>query len=855
MLLLAALMIPACARGPGVSVERTPVENENFRWELDLTTFKAIGVENKLTGEYCSLGEGEELALYLDASDSRIELSPWKRTVTSQFAGFGSTPPERDPGYENEYFSLEFDDTSWESSPVVLPDVSRHVWGRTRFRLPDTAGQPVSIVLGGHGRYDADWMRVFLNGTEIGTRVEWGHWREPRVFRLETGDKEYGLLKFGGDNLLALQVKGLNVGGELLRRLKSLNPRNRQELPRGIGYQTNFDQYVTVGEPMRRVLFKVTSHRQEHNGEDNGLILEVQSPDGSIEGEVRYAWREGSPTLHKFAKVTNRGTEPIRVLDVDLGDYDTDGTTSEGGEGFPVYVNDQLFFGIAHPASLVQGIEGRVRLREFLAVEVESGKELALGEVVIGVAERGKSAAAFRNHILQRSRRIRRGHDKPYSLLMSYGSWERDEHGDWHDEKHMLGILDGIEEMKREQKLHFDGVSIGFFWDTKQDYSTFYRSGAASPHLIEDFKARDLEQFRQSGWPTGPDRVFERARQVGVPIMIGFEAQHGWECSRNPDFASSSVDAVEAGAPSGLRPTGLCRGSKPYADSIKSSMLGYARSGVSVLIQDGMVLVCRNTEHGHGTGKYSTRSIFDAAIDTWKAVDNENPDVLINGQGTYSSPWWLLWMDVIWDPGLLMEAGQPGHWPTRYQRDAVTRVLDQAEWYTAVEGDIPSLLKDSLGIWLSPTSWNGKIGKERWQEGFVMDICRGSLLTQIWGHPKWLTQQEREDLAHFIGLVRDYPESFRNRRFILGNPWQDELYGYLAFSGTRGFVGLNNGSPRSKETSLNLDAECSFEDSGSWTVRRHWPRDSEGGYRDLTGDELRVTLEPWEITLLEVVRN
>ena len=851
VLLLAALTIPACTSKTGVSVE-----NEKFRWDLDLQTFKAIGMANKLTGEYCSLGHGEELAVYLDASDARIELGPWKRTVTSKFAGFGSTPPERDPGYEKRYFSLEVDDADWETSPVVLADPSKHVWGRTRFRLPDAAGRPVHIVLGGHGLNDADWMRIFLNGTEIGTRVESGFWREPRVFRLETGDKAYGLLKFGDDNLLVLQMKGMNAGGERLRRLKNLDSRNRQQLPQPIGYQSNFDQYVTIGEPMRKVSFGVTSHRLERDGDSNALIVEVQSQDESIQGEVRYTWREGSPTLRKFVSVANRGTESVRVLDVDLGNYHTGGTASEGGEGFPVHVNEQLFFGIAHPAGLVQGGEGRVRLREFPAAELDSGQELALSEVVIGVAERGGSAATFRNHIQERSRRIRRGHDKPYALLMSYGSWERDEHGDWHDEQHMLGILDGIEEMKREQKLDLDGVSIGFFWDTKRDYSTFYRSGKEASHLIVDYKVRDLEPFRRSGWPNGPVRLFERSRQVGVPIMIGFEAQHAWECSRNPDFAVCSIDQVRAGGPSGSRPTGLCRGSRPYGDSIKKSMVDYARSGfVSVLIQDGMCLVCRNTGHGHETGKYSTRSIFDAAIDTWTAVDKENPDILIMGQGCYSSPWWLLWMDNIWDPGLLIEAGQPSHWPTRHQRDSVTRILDQAEWYTSEEGDIPSLLKDSLGVWLSPTSWNSKIGKERWQEGFVMDICRGSLMAQIWTHPKWLTTQEREDLAHFVGLLKAHPECFRNRRFILGNPWQDELYGYLGFSGNRGFIALNNGSPRPSEAFLELDAECSFKESGRWKVRRHWPRDTEGTYRNLDGDDLRLTLEPWEITLLEVVRH
>ena len=234
--LVAMLTVGACSDQPGVSVE-----NENFRWDLDLSTFQAVGVMNKLTGEYCPLGQGEELAIYLDTSDARIELGPWKRTVTSKFAGFGSTPPERDPGYEKGFFSFEVDDVDWESSPVVLADRSRHVWGRTRFHLPDAAGKTVHIVLGGHGLNDADWMRVFLNGTEIGTRVESGF------------------------------------------------------------------------------------------------------------------WREGRPTLHKFVSVVNGGTEPVRVLDVDLGNYDTGGTASEGGEGFPVHVNDQIFFGIAHPAGLVQG--------------------------------------------------------------------------------------------------------------------------------------------------------------------------------------------------------------------------------------------------------------------------------------------------------------------------------------------------------------------------------------------------------------------------------------------------------------------------------------------------------------------
>ena len=141
------------------------------------------------------------------------------------------------------------------------------------------------------------------------------------------------------------------------------------------------------------------------------------------------------------------------------------------------------------------------------------------------------------------------------------------------------------------------------------------------------------------------------------------------------------------------------------------------------------------------------------------------------GYWGYRSPWWLLWLDTIYESGLYIEAGQPCAWETKYKRDAVTRALDQAQWYTCRAGDVPSICKDSLGIWLASTTWNSKIGKERWQEGFLMDLCRGSLLSQLWAHPKWLSDEEVGDLATFTALLRTYPECFRNCRFILGNPW------------------------------------------------------------------------------------
>ena len=73
--------------------------------------------------------------------------------------------------------------------------------------------------------------------------------------------------------------------------------------------------------------------------------------------------------------------------------------------------------------------------------------------------------------------------------------------------------------------------------------------------------------------------------------------------------------------------------------------------------------------------------------------------------------------------------------------------VDQAQWHATQVRDVPALGRDSLGVWLSDWPWNNQIGKDRWQGGLVMDLCRGSLLAQIWSDSPWLSPPERKELA------------------------------------------------------------------------------------------------------------
>jgi hypothetical protein len=165
--------------------------------------------------------------------------------------------------------------------------------------------------------------------------------------------------------------------------------------------------------------------------------------------------------------------------------------------------------------------------------------------------------------------------------------------------------------------------------------------------------------------------------------------------------------------------------------------------------------------------------------------------------------------------------------------------------------DFPPLGWDTLGVWLSDWAWNSRIGKEAWQGGVIMDISRGHLLAQLWSDTPYLSPNERRQMADFIALLKAQPDCFRNSRFILGNPWKDEPYGYCCTDGKRAFLAINNGVWRDSTLTLELNPAWGLPDGQRWDVYRWWPNSAKLG--DAHGSEATLALRPFDIVLLEVV--
>ena len=216
---------------------------------------------------------------------------------------------------------------------------------------------------------------------------------------------------------------------------------------------------------------------------------------------------------------------------------------------------------------------------------------------------------------------------------------------------------------------------------------------------------------------------------------------------------------------------------------------------------DNLLDRCDETSHDHLPGDYSTEPICNHIIQLYRDLDRLCPDVMIMLYWRYQSPWWLEHADTLFDIGTKIEAASFAPWPTFRARDSVTRRLDEARWMVK---DLPLVGWDPLGIWLSDWPWNSCVGKEAWQTGMVMDLCRGHLLAQIWSDAPVLTPPERAQAAEFIALLKARPECFGNSRFILGNPWKNEPYGYCCSDGRRAFLAINNGVLR--DTTVRIES-------------------------------------------------
>ena len=442
-------------------------------------------------------------------------------------------------------------------------------------------------------------------------------------------------------------------------------------------------------------------------------------------------------------------------------------------------------------------------------------------EAVLGVAPKGGARASFLKHVESRSRRVQSGHDRAYAIFDCFGSWQPETWWDSTEEFCLQQIRDVVVPEQQQDGCDYDFYTIELWRDIAGDI----------------FKANP--QHYPTGFGNIRDVLHNNRIDVGLWVTASLAT---WTIGDNP--AIKPCYAYDS--PYGNDLGWLCMASEPLRTMFTDAFLRHIRENKMKLLKlDGLSSICYNPHHEHLPGVYSTEAIDDAMIAILNRLNSDEKGLFVMLYWGSRSPWWLLHADTLFESGLEIEAASPSGSPTLYVRDSVTVGLDQAQWYCC---DVPRLGKDSLGVWLADWGWNSHVGKERWQEGFVMDICRGSAMAQPWSDDGSLSSAERRQMGDFIQLLKKRYDCFRNSRPILGNPWKNEPYGYACSNGKRAFLALNNCTWDDRTIDLQLNSKWGLPDGKKWDLYRWYPDPAM-----LSGGGLAIALRPFEVDLFEVV--
>lgn len=651
------------------------------------------------------------------------------------------------------------------------------------------------------------------------------------------------------------------------------NKQSKRRLDLGNGDEIRF----SIGLPESKIVkpgLRVTK-LPKRGRQLNEVVFELSAEEVDAKVVVTYRWNGIEPVMTKDVSIANTGkTSWDRLLDIHLGDYVTDATPYKDPDwpivvsatpgsvkmveyadpagrerGYPAYLENQFFAGLAHPSgfSLLNG--NVLELHHHPGVVVKPKEVYSTMQAVYGVAPRGEASAAFKRHVYSRMRRVLRGHDHPYAIISTCGA--QDNVGEKFDEITEDWCLQHISQLAQAQKkdgLHFDIYDISFWHDIKGD----------------------LKQGDPVRFPDNFKKIRKELDGLGVNIGLWIDSGYSdqgakhtmnhWTFGANPDIYHCSTTGDGKGR--------ICRSTAPanqmYIDGflhqIKENQVRHIKldnaGGEDSISTPGsyhLMPMCNNPAHDHLPGiLYSVEQNHNAQIALFTAIDKASPDVFLMPYWGHNSPWWLLHADTVYDVGLRMEMASLSVQPALFGRSGNVRKLDQGKYIAAK--NYPDIAWDTLGIALSDWHWNNRLGVEKWQEGALMDMCRGSLLFQIWSDDGGIPEKDRPQMAEFINLLKASPDCFR-RPIPIGNPFKDDWWGYCCTDGKRAMVAIDNGSWEDQFVTLELNSSWGLPDRGDWDIYGWYPqRVKFTPSKNISfGARAQIAVRPFTALLLEIV--
>lgn len=500
--------------------------------------------------------------------------------------------------------------------------------------------------------------------------------------------------------------------------------------------------------------------------------LSWTSAEPLLEIHVKYRADDNRPYIFKWIKVSNRGSHPVFIERIVVDSFELlgYGGPMRGGVGQPVFIRNEFFLGVEHPAADNRIEDKGIILTHSPEAKLAPGATWKSKQAVLGAAITPSESVedAFRSYLVAIT-----GRRPVYRPI--YCDWAA------HDELGTLvkpqlteqltnSLLDQLNSMKSKFGIQFDYYLMDAFWyDPKGAFLT----------------------FKKPNWPNGYDSAFHRMLDLGMKPGLWF------------DLGGSTLDLKDT--PGWHGPEKPCLSDAAFAGLFDNAFAFHIRNhSLGMLKFDFANLLCSHEEAPRPSLAILEKNA-DALLEITRKARELNPALVIRAYNGFSlgesmmdgttyydqaypiSPWWLMWFDSVYsgDP-------RPSELPS------VTSLRDSVNWYQdhVFRGYARSLMPlftiDDSGTLVGKTSTILYLGAQDFTDSWILNIMRGDLAPIFYGDLTLLTEDDRKFMAGTLRFLREHQEVLAKTRPILGVPGRSEVYGYLSTDGGTGFATLVN---------------------------------------------------------------
>lgn len=435
---------------------------------------------------------------------------------------------------------------------------------------------------------------------------------------------------------------------------------------------------------------------------------------------------------------------------------------------------------------------------------------------VWGIAPEGQLRRGFL-YYLERERAV------PYRQMLHYNSWYDIS---WADRKLTeAGCLDRIQafgdSLTIKRKVNLNAFLFDDGWDDNQT----------------------LWQISKTNFPVGFDNIKALARKYNASLGVWMSPWGGYEQAKeqrlqygrkqNPPFETNSH--------------GFSLSGTVYSTRFKDAAANFVtKYGISMFKFDG---VGAGDQSAGATPEYQTD--MESLLNLVSSLRTVKPDLYFSLTiGTWPSPFWLKYGDVIWRNG----------WDTSTQGEGDGR----QQWLNYRDGEVYKNIVQRAPLYpLSSLMYhgvciadNGATAKFDMNDKDISDeiwsfFGSGTSLQELYINPHKLNTANWDCLAAAIKWSRENADIMPDVHWVGGDPSKGDVYGFAAWSPKKGIITLRN--PSGKAKTFRVDVHNVFElplINDKYSYLFYNAKSKEMKTPLFKGDVYTVTLQPFEVMVL-----